>query len=72
MTFSFHITSSMQFPLWGLANKETQNKIQVIQNQAHRKMGFKILHYSFEQLYKDLKACVRYFIKIHYTSDLIT
>ena len=36
-------------------NKESQNKIQVIQNQALRKISFKKLHDSTAQLYKDLK-----------------
>ena len=41
--------------LWGLANKESQNKIQVIQNQALRKINFKKLHDPTAQLYKDFK-----------------
>ena len=41
--------------LWGQANKESQNKIQVIQNRALRKISFKKLHDPTAQLYKDLK-----------------
>ena len=41
--------------LWGQVNKESQNKIQVIQNRALRKISFKKLHDSTGQLYKDLK-----------------
>ena len=41
--------------LWGQANKEGQNKIEVIQNQALRKISFKKLHDPTAQLYKDLK-----------------
>ena len=39
-------TSYLQYgaQLWGQANKESQNKIQVIQNQALRKISFKKLH----------------------------
>ena len=49
--------SYLQFDaqLWGQANKECQNKIQVIQNRALRKISFKKLHDSTAQLYKDLK-----------------
>ena len=50
-------TSHLQYnaQLCGLANKKRQNQIQVIQNQGLRKIGFKKLHYPFEQLYKDFK-----------------
>ena len=50
-------TSYLQYgaQLWGQANKESQNKIQVIQNRALRKISFKKLHDPTAQLYKDLK-----------------
>ena len=45
--FGWHLQYRAQ--LWGQANKKNQNKIQVIQNQALRKIRFKKL-----QLHKDL------------------
>ena len=41
---------------WGQANKESQNKIQVIQDRALRKISFKKLHDSTAKLYKNLKV----------------
>ena len=41
--------------LWGQANKESQNKIQVIQNLALRKISFKKLQDPTAKLYKDIK-----------------
>ena len=41
--------------LWGQANKANQNKIQVIQNRALRKISFKKLQDSTAKFYKDLK-----------------
>ena len=56
LSFTFCIIYSIWCQaLWGQANKESQNKIQVIQNQALRKTSFKKLHDPTAQLYKDLK-----------------
>ena len=41
--------------LWGQASKESQNKIQVIQNRALRKIRVKKLYDPTAQLYKDFK-----------------
>ena len=41
--------------LWGQASKESQNKIQVIQNRALRKISFKKLYDPIMQIYEDLK-----------------
>ena len=46
--------------LWGQANKESQNKMQVIQNWALRKISFKKLHDPTVQLYKDLKGNMQF------------
>ena len=41
--------------MWDQANKGSQNKIQVFQNQALTKISLKKLHDPTAQLYKDLK-----------------
>ena len=41
--------------LWGQTNKESQKKIQVIQNGALRKISFKKFYDPTVQLYKDVK-----------------
>ena len=32
----------------------------------------RLLPINMDEFYQSIKACVRYFLKIHYTSDLIT
>ena len=51
--FVSHFQHDVQ--LWGQVNKESQNKIHVIQNRALRKISFKKLQDSTAQLCKDLK-----------------
>ena len=41
--------------LWSQTNKESQNKIHVIQKWSLRKISFRKLHDHIAQLYKDLK-----------------
>ena len=60
--FIIHFLSYLQYgpQLWGQANKESQNKTQVIQNWALRKISFKKLHDPTVQLYKDLKGNMQF------------
>ena len=48
-----HLHSGAQ--LWGQTNTENINKIQVLQNQALRKITFKRLHDSTNEINKNLK-----------------
>ena len=57
--------------MWDQANKERQNKIQVIQSQALRKISFKGLHDPTAQLHQDLKI-LKFCEIVHLQNCLIT